>query len=1232
MSPSVQTAFGWARAATPANKPVDSTALLLGVVRAHSGRSEPEILMAHLGRPLAEFYVALKAVSPELDIDVKDMSPLSELPDVASESEAVFRAALKLVAAYDVYKDQRLHMPHLFGGMLRSGPDADAHRVLQRLLGHAKARASEEYVEFMGELAARRSTTYADFLLKHPLVAVASLPAPPEPFVGRERELEEIRMALREGMSVFITGPAGIGKTALALRSAANAVGGFPGGIAYVSGLTPDASAAAQAALVRTNDQKALLILDNADGIEVEGLVNPQAGPAIVVTRSRMRGGSHGKSIRLGPLRVEDVRKLLEARASQRLTEAELAEFVSLIGGRPVAVSFVVTLLSTGLPAQQLLRETWTLLAETTAGEELVALKERHSAAWRELEPRYKHCQPHEQRLFRVIGLLKVPFSAEQAALAAGGDAQGAEVMLADLAATGLVEEREDGRWSLSEATGAFARSLLADEPELERNLVILQALSARHGIGLTAQEPTALAGFHSDEPSAVDHIGFEADVEALSSVLIAEKVIPPISVGLFGEWGTGKSTFMRLMRDQIRVFQKEWADRDDSPFCSSVKQITFNAWNYSDANLWASLVTKIFDGLAAPDPEVAGDVALGAEERKAIVNALETAKATVAQKEAERYEAEKRGEELEGRLARIRKQEEKTGEQLEKIRPAQVLEQARNSDKVKSLGDEVLQHAGKEGDVDDAVAVALELRSTWGFISCTARLLGRKRVVAIVLITLVLVAVVAVAESVGVPVAATLAAAVGWVASVARLARVPVELARKAAEAGDQLLTGLHEEEQAAIRRKEAEVHRELTQLAAQAAQIDSELQKARSAAARAEREIDDIQSGRRITQFVEERSASAEYTQYLGLIALIRRDFDELARLWLDRQSGDKAPFDRIILYIDDLDRCRAELVVQVLEAVHLLLALKLFVVVVGVDPRWLSQSLKKHYIGQLGLRNGDEPDDEDEDWSTTPQNYLEKIFQIPFALRPMGDGYKRMVNSLFELRAVEGAHGTAPEGPDDEIEATGHANTKAAVDEHHPSVASHPPVRRPERTLELLRIWPAELEFISRLGALVPTPRAANRLANTYRLIRVKEDRDSLARFVSSEGKAGDYRVALVLLAVVVGFPDLVDYVFRRLLEGRHENFWAFVDGLNPPPDSSPHQTEAYPRLLEALRGLRRDSGLPEDIAPYREWVPRVSRYSFETVRIPWKDPRAPLAQRERPADSREDHQDAGAPAQS
>jgi len=46
---------------------------------------------------------------------------------------------------------------------------------------------------------------------------------------------------------------------------------------------------------------------------------------------------------------------------------------------------------------------------------------------------------------------------------------------------------------------------------------------------------------------------------------------------------------------------------------------------------------------------------------------------------------------------------------------------------------------------------------------------------------------------------------------------------------------------------------------------------------------------------------------------------------------------PLQRIVLYVDDLDRCPPTKVVDVLRATHLLLALPLFVVIVAVDPRW-------------------------------------------------------------------------------------------------------------------------------------------------------------------------------------------------------------------------------------------------------------------------------------------------------
>src|SRR5690606_12698885 len=82
-----------------------------------------------------------------------------------------------------------------------------------------------------------------------------------------------------------------------------------------------------------------------------------------------------------------------------------------------------------------------------------------------------------------------------------------------------------------------------------------------------------------------------------------------------------------------------------------------------------------------------------------------------------------------------------------------------------------------------------------------------------------------------------------------------------------------------------------------------------------------------------------------------------------------------DRIILYIDDLDRCPFDKVMEVLQAVHLLMAFPLFVVLVAVDVRWLETSLENSHVQFKG-----------EDRHTSPTEYLEKIFQLAIWTDPL------------------------------------------------------------------------------------------------------------------------------------------------------------------------------------------------------------------------------------------------------
>lgn len=65
----------------------------------------------------------------------------------------------------------------------------------------------------------------------------------------------------------------------------------------------------------------------------------------------------------------------------------------------------------------------------------------------------------------------------------------------------------------------------------------------------------------------------------------------------LFGDWGEGKSHFLRLLSDQVNAS----ADRHDGLAHDAVRQVRFNAWHYAETDLWASLVAEIFNQLAVP-------------------------------------------------------------------------------------------------------------------------------------------------------------------------------------------------------------------------------------------------------------------------------------------------------------------------------------------------------------------------------------------------------------------------------------------------------------------------------------------------------------------------------------------------------------------------------------------------------------------------------------------------------
>jgi len=316
-------------------------------------------------------------------------------------------------------------------------------------------------------------------------------------------------------------------------------------------------------------------------------------------------------------------------------------------------------------------------------------------------------------------------------------------------------------------------------------------------------------------------------------------------------------------------------------------------------------------------------------------------------------------------------------------------------------------------------------------------------------------------------------------------------------------------------------------------------------------------------LLDFITNRLKEGGYAERLGLLHQVQQDIRQLTEGLFsstlcvhDGEIGQSTEIDkllfprglpRVVLFIDDLDRCPPTRVVEVLEAAQLLVKTKLFVVVMAMDVRYITKALEKAYEGVLDRRG-----------APSGLDYIEKIVQVPYRIRPItAEAMPGYLRSQMQLRLIDVEIIEEEAKPSNGellsiISAPGEGTVR--IDETIPQ--------------KVLEFDDDEFELIKESAlAVIIGPRATKRLVNVMKLIKIiwyrsgydevsPEIKKTVVFFLSlSANYAEIMRRVLLEMERVVASPDsrgfrqkLPLFLARTAkdwssLEGRHTD-WEFL----------------------------------------------------------------------------------------
>jgi DNA-binding SARP family transcriptional activator/DNA-binding XRE family transcriptional regulator len=331
-----------------------------------------------------------------------------------------------------------------------------------------------------------------------PLAVPAQLPTDPPGFTGRGGDLRRLdSLAGGSGSVVLVSGTAGVGKSALAVRWAHRAARRYPDGQLYadlagadaaemlsaflealgVSAARVPTSLPARVGLYRSllAGRRVLVVLDNAPGAEQVRPLLPGAPGCLALVTARHQlvdliALDAARPLTLDVLPAGNARLLLARRLGPDRVAAELAavdDIVHRCAGLPLALSIVAAGAAARprLPLSRLageLRDVPGVLDAFAGGTAATDLRAAFGAS-------YATLGPDAARLFRLLGhpsarhAAASDVTAADLAATAGLPSSRVHQLFAELARAHLVTERRPGRYAMHLLLRAYAAELPHD-------------------------------------------------------------------------------------------------------------------------------------------------------------------------------------------------------------------------------------------------------------------------------------------------------------------------------------------------------------------------------------------------------------------------------------------------------------------------------------------------------------------------------------------------------------------------------------------------------------------------------------------------------------------------------------------------------------------------------------------------------------------------------------------------